>query len=239
MELAILLRLLLAHFIGDFLLQPAKWVAEKTSKKEKAPALYYHVLITGLLSYIFLWDWKNWYIPLIIMITHLLIDIWKSYRQDNFVYFITDQLLHIGTIVLIWLVYYFDYPGVLAFFSVHLNSPRLWTILLTYYLVTQPLGIAIGIVTRKWQREVGMEKTGLTKAGIWIGCFERVLVVTFIILNQYTALGFLMAAKSILRFRDGEERAQKKTEYILVGTLISFASAAIIAAIASYVLDKY
>jgi uncharacterized membrane protein YidH (DUF202 family) len=51
--------------------------------------------------------------------------------------------------------------------------------------------------------------------------------LTFII----TALGFLMAAKSILRFTDKDEMTQKKTEYVLVGTLMSFASAAIVGVI--------
>lgn len=239
MELTILLRLLVAHFLGDFMLQPQTWVKAKANRKAKAPELYYHVLVIGLLSYIALWDWANWIIPLIIMVSHLAIDLWKSYRPDNFKSFITDQLLHIGIIVMVWLICFFDGRGIQAILTSYLNSVDFWIIILAYYLVTEPLGIAIGIVTRKWQTEAGMDKAGLTKAGIWIGRFERILVVTFIILNQYTALGFLMAAKSILRFGDAEERAQKKTEYILVGTLISFASAAIIGAISSYLLEKY
>jgi hypothetical protein len=236
MELTILLRLLLAHLLGDFLLQPATWVKAKNNKKEKAPELYYHVLVVTLLTYLFLWDWGHWYIPLIIMISHALIDIWKSYRRHTFTYFLFDQLLHLLTIVILWMIFYFDTHTVFTWVTKYLSAVDFWVLLTAYYLVTGPLGIAIGIATGKWQKEAGMDTAGLDKAGMWIGRFERVLVLTFIITNQYTALGFLMAAKSILRFGDKEDREQKKTEYILVGTLISFSSAAIVGTIARLLL---
>src|ERR1700744_2790732 len=236
MELTILLRLLLAHLLGDFLLQPAKWVAAKKNRKEKAPEMYYHTLVIVLLTYLFLWDWEHWYIPLIITTGHLLIDIWKSYRRNTFIYFLFDQLLHLLVIVIVWLIFYFDSHTVFDWISKYLNSVHFWVMVIAYYLVTGPLGIAIGNATGKWQKEAGMDTAGLDKAGMWIGRCERVLVLTFIITNQYTALGFLMAAKSILRFGDKENREQKKTEYILVGTLISFASAAIVGAIVSFLI---
>ncbi|MDB5143607.1 MAG: hypothetical protein JWQ66_2320 [Mucilaginibacter sp.] len=239
MELTILLRLLLAHLLGDFLLQPTRWVKAKSSKKAKAPELYYHVLTVTLLTYIALWDWSNWYIPMIILISHLLIDIWKSHRPNTFIYFIADQLLHLAIIILLWLIFFFDRQTVLAFATKYFDSVHFWIVCLAYYVVTEPLGLAIGVATSNWQVEAGMDRGGLNKAGMWIGRCERILVLTFIITNQYTALGFLMAAKSILRFGDVEDRAQKKTEYILVGTLISFASAAIIGAIVSYLLHAY
>lgn len=239
MELTILLRLLLAHLLGDFLLQPAKWVKAKSSKKEKAPELYYHVFIVTLLTYIALWDWVNWYIPIIVMISHLIIDMWKSYRPESFIYFVADQLLHLLVIVLLWLGFFFGHQNIIALTIKHFNSPHFWLIVLAYYVVIGPLGIAIGNATSNWQAEAGMDKGGLSKAGSWIGRCERVLILTFIITDQYTALGFLMAAKSILRFGDAEDRAQKKTEYILAGTLISFASAAIVGTIVNYLLHKY
>jgi len=118
-----------------------------------------------------------------------------------------------------------------------LHSNHWWLLLLGYFTVTGPLGIAIGKATEKWQKLANMNAGGLDKAGIWIGRCERVLVLTFIIINQYTALGFLMAAKSILRYADKDEMTQKKTEYVLVGTLMSFASAAIIGVIIAAALN--
>ncbi len=45
------------------------------------------------------------------------------------------------------------------------------------------------------------------------------LVLTFILLNQFEAVGFLIAAKSILRYKNDDVL---KTEYVLIGTMLSF-----------------
>ena len=226
MEMTILLRLLTAHLLGDFLLQPSSWVKSKETKKIQSGSLYLHVLVITTLTYVLLWDWSRWYIPLVIGLTHLLIDIWKCYRKNTLTYFIADQALHISVIGVVWQVFYghVDFTGLFA-------NNHFWLLLIGYYIVIWPLGIGIGKATEKWQKEAQMNAAGLAQAGIWIGRCERVLVLTFIITGQYTALGFLMAAKSILRFTDKDEMTQKKTEYVLVGTLMSFASAAIVGVI--------
>ncbi len=49
------------------------------------------------------------------------------------------------------------------------------------------------------------------------------LPLSFILVNQFAAIGFLLAAKSILRFGDTKETNHRKiNEYILVGTMTSF-----------------
>ncbi len=226
MEVTILLRLLAAHLLGDFLLQPNSWVTSKENKKAKSVSLYLHVLVITALTYLLLWDWSRWYIPLMIGLTHLLIDIWKCYQKNTLAYFLADQAAHLAVIGVTWQVFYghVDFTG-------SFNSNHFWLLLIGYYVVIWPLGIGIGKATEKWQKEAQMNAAGLAQAGIWIGRCERVLVLTFIITGQYTALGFLMAAKSILRFTDKDEMTQKKTEYVLVGTLMSFASAAIVGVI--------
>lgn len=230
MEINLLLRLLAAHLLGDFLLQPNSWVSSKDSKKAMSPALYQHIAVITALTYVLLWDWSRWYVPLIIGATHLLIDFWKCYQKNTFTYFILDQALHIAVILITWQIFY-QTTNFQTGLSNLLHNNHLWIILIGYYIVIWPLGIAIGKATEKWQRSAQMNQGGLDKAGIWIGRCERILVLTFIITGQYTALGFLMAAKSILRFTDKDEMTQKKTEYVLVGTLMSFASAAIVGVI--------
>jgi hypothetical protein len=42
-----------------------------------------------------------------------------------------------------------------------------------------------------------------------------------ILVNQFAAVGFIFAAKSILRFRDAD-KTEAKTEYLLIGSLMSF-----------------
>jgi hypothetical protein len=48
-------------------------------------------------------------------------------------------------------------------------------------------------------------------------------VFTFIITGHFEAIGFLLAAKSIFRFGDLKEAKDRRlTEYVLIGTLLSF-----------------
>jgi hypothetical protein len=60
---------------------------------------------------------------------------------------------------------------------------------------------------------------GLAGTGHLIGALERFLALTLALLGQWGALGFIVAAKSIARFKELEDR--RFAEYYLVGTLTS------------------
>jgi hypothetical protein len=67
---------------------------------------------------------------------------------------------------------------------------------------------------------------GLRSAGMVIGIIERVMVLTFVLVDQYTAITIVFAAKSIARFNELEGR--NMAEYYLIGTLLSITFALII-----------
>lgn len=235
MEFApILIRLLIAHFIGDFLLQPLKWVQHKEKYKIKSKYLYLHVLVHGVLTYVLVGEWSNFMLPIIVMIIHFLIDVFKIYQKKKKVkWFLIDQLLHILSLFLIWMFFYHQQENMFNFFIDLLNSAQFWLVLLGYILILNPTAIIIYYLTNKWRKEIGdsekSEKAGLEDAGKWIGILERLLILTFILANQFTAVGFLLAAKSIFRFGDLTGKKNRKlTEYVLIGTLLSFAITIII-----------
>ncbi len=93
-----------------------------------------------------------------------------------------------------------------------------------YILTSLPSGVLAGYLTKTWQEELETdEKESLKNAGKWIGIIERILILTFILINEWAPIGFLLAAKSVFRFGDLKEgKDHKKTEYILIGTLLSF-----------------
>jgi xanthine/uracil/vitamin C permease (AzgA family) len=106
-----------------------------------------------------------------------------------------------------------------------INSIAILTTIAAYLFVIFPAGFLIGKATRKWQNEIAEthKRNSLMDAGRYIGIFERILVLTFILTDNFSAIGFLIAAKSILRFSDkSESDARKQTEYVLIGTLMSF-----------------
>ena len=67
------------------------------------------------------------------------------------------------------------------------------------------------------------EDESLHRAGQYIGVLERLFVCEFVALGNLQAIGFLIAGKSVFRFGDlRKARDRKLTEYILIGTLLSF-----------------
>jgi hypothetical protein len=98
---------------------------------------------------------------------------------------------------------------------------KIMSYVVAYLIVVKPTSILIGKFTQRWQT-VLLDSEGLHDAGMWIGYAERILALTFMLLSTYEALGFLIAAKSLLRF---QETDTKRTEYVLIGTLLSFSVA--------------
>ncbi len=68
------------------------------------------------------------------------------------------------------------------------------------------------------------EAENLASAGKWIGIVERTIILIFVLYGQYSAIGLLVAAKGIIRFNE-KDRQEIKTEYLVIGTLMSIALA--------------
>lgn len=83
------------------------------------------------------------------------------------------------------------------------------------------------IVLRYLLKLAGLKSLGKTEeinqreynTGRVIGMLERIFVFLFVLLNQYAAIGFILAAKGVTRFKDFESRTF--AEYVLIGTLLS------------------
>ena len=86
----------------------------------------------------------------------------------------------------------------------------------------------------------GEERDSLASAGLWIGALERLLIVTFVLMHEYSAIGFLIGAKSLLRFGDASKtNARKQSEYILIGTLLSFCFALFTSMICPKIIEHF
>lgn len=216
-----------AHLLGDFIFQSRAMVRHKQRLKARSWMLYLHCAIHGVLVYLFAPGWNLWIVPLLVMLTHFVIDLWKLNQSDKVVYFIVDQCLHIGTLIILWAVFIAPAGWLPKNWVSLMHSQSAWAIASGYLLVTFPLSLLLANATQRWRREAEEQNVrtsvSLSEAGKWIGIFERLLVFTFVISSHFEGIGFLIAAKSILRFNDikGSE-ARKEAEYILIGTLISF-----------------
>ncbi len=239
----LLLKWLCAHLIGDFMLQTAAMVRHKKRLKYKSWMLAAHSILHGALVWLFTAQWAAWWLPAIVAVTHYLVDLWKLNRPDKTVYFIADQLLHAAVLIVLFLATQANMENAVSLFSGWWNNRNGWATLLGYLLLLWPAGFLIGYLTQRWQNDIGhqLERTreSLAEAGKWIGVFERILVYTFIITNQFGGIGFLITAKSILRFNETrKETGRKEAEYILIGTLISFAFAILTGLFIKQIIEK-
>ncbi|MEL6611916.1 MAG: hypothetical protein AAFQ53_07460 [Bacteroidota bacterium] len=72
--------------------------------------------------------------------------------------------------------------------------------------------------------------SGFENGGKTIGRWERLLIFLFVLADAATAIGFLVAAKSVLRFGEVKDRSSRRqAEYIIIGTLMSFGFALVAA----------
>jgi len=223
-EIMILIRVLFAHLIADFVLQTDNWVKKKFLKGYKSKEFYFHILIVGLITYLFIGKWNQFLLPAIIMAAHLVIDLWKISKESNLKYYLIDQMLHIISILTVWYLLINTNRNIPDQILLILNNPAYLLIAAGYIIIFFPLDYLIGFSTERWRIEITNTNTeGLKKAGRWIGKLERVLILTFIFINHFEAIGFLIAAKSILRYGElKDQNSRKEAEYILIGTLLSF-----------------
>lgn len=234
----ILLQLLLAHILTDFVFQPTHLVMHKRRYKGASWFLYVHSLLAGFLTLIFLQKWEFWYVAVFIAVTHFFTDLWKlQHKKDNLKIFLLDQLWHVLAILLVWLYLIKGFSQIIPWLEAAISNRLFLAVSIGFLLIIFPTGFIIGKATKRWQEEIEITsaKTSLDAAGRYIGIFERILVLTFILTDNFSAIGFLIAAKSILRFSDKTETgARKQTEYVLIGTLMSFSITIIIGLILRY-----
>jgi hypothetical protein len=234
----IFIKMLLAHILGDFVFQPKKWVENKLERRHKSKYLYFHILIHLVaLLVIFRFDFEYWLVFLVVPISHFAIDLIKLNLHEKVNarwLFIFDQLAHLLVIVGL-AAYYFP-----ASISGELPSELHLFLLLCVLVLTFAGSVFIQVLMSRWIVAEDKDDQSLPAAGKYIGMLERLFIFTFVILNQWSAIGFLITAKSVFRFGDlSRAKDRKLTEYILIGTLLSFGLAILIGMIFSRLYKEW
>lgn len=207
--------LLLAHVLADFLLQ-TNWMVRH---KRNGFVLLLHIAVVFALSTLALGG--VWQVALPVTVAHLLIDMIKTGLprriSNTLTGFLVDQAAHLATIAAAALAW----PGALAagWLAPHVPSLVAPAIALSGLIVTvQAGGFAVGLLSARFAAH--LPQAGLPEAGRIIGQLERTLIFLLIFIGQPAGIGFLIAAKSVLRFDTTVQ--QKAGEYVIIGTLASF-----------------
>lgn len=234
------LLLLTAHFLGDFVLQSSRMANEKKNDRKY---FILHCLIYAIILLLAL----IWFAPvskillaaLIIIASHAAIDFTKikllikqeekgrDYKVFDFALFAADQIIHIAIILFAaqMLTELNDWGGAVQDKILQLLTWKqlynfsILTIL--YILCLSPAGIFIKkvFILFSLQQDNELQHNDMIKSGYLIGVLERVIILTLGLNGQLGAIGFVIAAKSIARFNQLNDR--EFAEKYLVGTLLS------------------
>ena len=228
MNTILIFKLLLAHLLGDFWLQPESWVAKKDERMFAAWQLYVHAFVVAALSWMAVRDRGFFWFALILFVSHFVIDGLKSWVMKGFEdccktafwVFAIDQVLHLAVCI-----------GISSVCMLHKTEcvSLGWLLACGFAFCGTPANVLIKFVMRALgiQPRGGAENAdSLEHAGACIGTLERWLVLAFALCGHYEAAGLIVAAKSLLRFTD---KQGPRAEYVLVGTLFSLAVATLCA----------
>ena len=192
--------------------------AQKEERKFKSWFLYVHSLIIGVVSWVVVPVYEFRFYALAIAFSHLVIDVIKTYSPKGLWNFVIDQVAHLAILIIV--IFSFDTTTKLPIQSMDCNgSYSIPLFILALLLCIKPANILIKLVLKKYQVGETQSCENIKNAGALIGNLERILTIIFVIIGQYEAIGFIIAAKSILRFKDTDTA---KTEYVLAGTFLSF-----------------
>jgi hypothetical protein len=220
--------LLCGHILADFLFQPHR-LAE--AKQRRPAALLLHGLVTIIVQAVTVLPF--WSRPVLIGIfllgiAHLLIDGLKPPLERRWsrplLAFFVDQGFHLTAVVALWLWLRPHLPGAtgLHLLPASALAPLTAALVVIAGLVFNGSGgttIVRKLLERYPEALPVQSDRDRYAMGRTIGVLERLVVFVLVILGQWAALGFVLAAKSIARFKELEERVF--ADYYLIGTLAS------------------
>lgn len=231
--------LLAGHLLGDFVFQSDKM---SQAKQDRFTVLW-HCLITTLATFILLGNfaWGFW-IAGAVLLSHFLVDWVKSGCKTYGVYiFLADQAAHI--ILLYFISRAFESQNIQIVWTKFISVQVYYAVLLLLsgLIITVSFGGVLIVKAIKpiiAQLDEAHFSAGLKNGGKIIGQLERTLIYLLVLSGQFSSVGFLFAAKSILRFGEIREPSQRKeAEYIIIGTFMSFGWALLISVLVKATLS--
>ena len=231
--------LVVGHVLADFVLQSDALVAAKANPQTRGGALKRHygqVVIAHAIPLALLHPVMAIFASLLLGGVHYVIDRWKLQKEQTYPaplrWFLWDQGLHLATLLVaaVWIA---EFPledalerGQLAatwideliFLAMLALNARLGGFVVAEFLrryKPRPVEAAASDEGSTAQQEGEILRTGRV-----IGMLERVLLFLILVQGEWAAVGFVIAAKSVVRFPELSKRAF--AEYYLLGTLSSF-----------------
>jgi len=209
------------HLLGDFVFQSRAMVEGKRKETRWLLAHGLELLLVHALVILPFCPgvWTSAAVAGIVL-THVGIDALKVRVELRFgrrlLWFALDQALHLVVLVLAacWIA-----SGAVEVSSLTPRSLESLAWIVGIYAFNVNGGSAVVSAVLDGMRSSEKPLAG-ARAGHLIGILERMAMLTLVWLGEWSALGFVLAAKSVARFKELENR--DFAEAYLVGTLTSF-----------------
>ena len=227
----ILIVFLIAHILSDFYFQ-SESMARKKDKCFKY--LVIHSIVYGLVKLICT-NFENIYLWIIIF-SHFLVDALKYILKKNKIIrehqrniFIVDQVIHIAILMIVSYLmiksgksykYNEIVLDILNIIGISIRS--IIVLIVQVLLVHKPANIFIVNIMQSYKpiNKENNNTENTKKAGRMIGTIERIIMLFFLLIKQYSSVGLVLTAKSIARYNKISED-KEFAEYYLLGTLLS------------------
>ena len=240
----ILCVLIIAHLLADFTFRFAKLASEKANKNSLIINSLIYAVILLITIFVFIEYKSGLFSFLIIVSSHFIID-WVKQLIDKkvcnkaiiFSAFLLDQLLHISILILIYYLLDLNIKTNLIF--AYCQNWEYFNYFLIYALIFVIIWDPAAVFIKKLFAYIINENSSDhddsdPQIGRIIGKLERMIISSLVLCNQFGAIGFVLAAKSIARYKQLEDK--NFAEKYLVGTLTSTFIAFITALILPFLL---
>jgi len=233
----IFLLLFIAHCLADYYLQRHSWIMDKVAHHERSIGLLCHmlthVLLTGATLFWlvgFNWSWLIVGIWALIISTHYVIDIWKTYQTFTLPYYLADQISHI--LILILVTYLLIDGHVIPETTINLldsyQRPIIWIAALVF--LANPMAITIMVILMPLREKMHQKDNTIaispSKEGHYVGIIERTIVLFSVDTGQYVIPVLLFIGKLFVRLREEKILAKPlHRQYVIFGTSTSIISA--------------
>ena len=240
-SLQLFLALLVAHLVGDFLVQrPA--VVE--GRRRGAPWAYaehggWHlatlIVVLALFASRALEKPSTVAVLVGLVAGHLVVDWSKSRHGQDLrpgLGFLMDQAAHALLITAAWaLIVGPRAAGDEITAAWQGVAPHLLVLTAAYLLALPGAGYLNASLLARLAHEIGGHDDDggetLANAGKRIGWLERFLILTAVMVRSPTGVGLVLAAKSVFRFEEARH-GRRAAEYFLIGTFLSVSEAVLV-----------
>lgn len=228
----LLVRLLLTQFIAyclaNFIIVPNHYLGK--NKFLTRPA-FLKPLIKSLIFFSFSWTLTfhdHFFLNSAIISVAVFTCCFFFDKKETSGYLLLSQFIQAGVVLIMVHLHAGLIRSYNAFeiFNDFANDENLLWIVLCYIICLGPANVVIKFLLKSYDLIPKSDKdNSLIKAGRFIGNIERIITLTFVLTGQFEAIGLLIAAKSLLRLKENDFRT---SEYVLVGTLLSFGIAIVV-----------